>query len=142
MAVTAKIAPADKAAALDARYGRTPRRKRVDRILLIILGAFIALVFLAWLVWTAFDRPGGNLDAQDVAHLVIDESTVSITWQVSVQEGTAVSCALQAQNKAHAIVGWKIVDLPPSTNFVNRYKETIRTSQGAVTGLIYRCWLT
>lgn len=128
--------------ALDARYGRTPGRTRRDRIILIVMGVLFTVVFAAWVVWAGFDNGQGSLDTEDVAHLVVDDSTVSITWQVSVHEGTAVSCALQAQNKAHAIVGWKIVHLPPSQNFVNRYKETIRTSQSAVTGLIYRCWLT
>ena len=138
MAVTAT----DDNAALDARYGRTPQRRRRERIILIVAAALFAVVLVAWVVWAGLDNDRGNIDALDVAHSVIDDSSVSITWQVSVKEGTAVSCALQAQNESHAIVGWKIVDIPPSTNFNNRYQETIRTSQQAVTGLIYQCWLT
>lgn len=132
----------DDIAALDARYGRTPRRKVRDRIVLITGGILVAAVFTAWVVWAGLDDAQGNIGAQDVAHSILDDSSVSITWQVSVAEGTAVSCALQAQNEAHAIVGWKIVDIPASENFNNRYREVIRTSQRAVTGLIYRCWLT
>lgn len=139
MAVTATD---DNTAVLDARYGRTPHRKRNERAILIVAGALIALTFIAWVFWAGFDNGQGNLDTEDVAFLMIDDSTVNITWQVSVQDNTAVSCALQAQNYEHAIVGWKIIHLPASKNFVNRYKETVRTSQRAVTGLIYRCWLT
>ncbi len=135
-------AATDDNAALDARYGRTPQRRLRERIIFIVVGAMFVVVFTAWVVWAAFDNGQGNIDAQDTAHSIIDDSSVSITWQVSVKEGTAVSCALQAQNESHAIVGWRIVDLPPSTSFSNRYQEVVRTSQQAVTGLIYRCWLT
>ena len=138
MAVTAT----DDNAALDARYGRTPQHRLRERIILIIGGLLVAAVFIAWVVWVGMDSGRENIGAHDVAHSIIDDSSVSITWQVSVTEGTAVSCALQAQNESHAIVGWKIIDIPASTDFNNRYREVIRTSQRAVTGLIYRCWLT
>ncbi len=131
----------DNTAALDARYGRTPQRRR-DRILLIVGGAVFAVILVAWVIWVGIDGNRDSLGTQDIAHSIIDDSSVTVTWQVSVKAGTAVSCALQAQNEAHAIVGWKIVDLPASTNFNNRYKEEVRTSQQAVTGLIYQCWLT
>lgn len=134
-------ATTDEKAALDARYGRTPQRKQRDRITLIAGGILFAIVLVAWIVWAGWDNDRGNLAAQDVAHSVIDDSSVSVTWQVSVKAGTPVSCALQAQNEEHAIVGWKIVDLPASTTFNTRYQEVVRTSQQAVTGLIYQCWL-
>lgn len=136
------VTATDDNAALDARYGRTPQRRRRERIILIAAAALFAVVLIAWVVWAGLDNDRGNIGALDVAHTVIDDSHVSITWQVSVKEGTPVSCALQAQNESHAIVGWKIIDIPASTNFNNRYQETIRTSQQAVTGLIYQCWLT
>ncbi len=129
-------------AALDARYGRTPHRRRRERAIFIIAAVLFGVVFTAWVVWAGFDNDQGNLGTQDVAHSIIDDAQVSVTWQVSVEPGSTVSCALQAQNESHAIVGWKIVDIPASTNFNNRYKEEVRTSQRAVTGLIYRCWLT
>lgn len=131
----------DTTAVLDARYGRTPQRRR-DRMLLIIGGAVFAVVLIAWVVWVGMDSNQESLGVQDIAHSIVDDSSVTVTWQVSVKAGTAVSCAVQAQNEAHAIVGWKIVDLPASTTFNNRYKEVVRTSQQAVTGLIYQCWLT
>ncbi|HNP15677.1 MAG: DUF4307 domain-containing protein [Cryobacterium sp.] len=129
-------------AALDARYGRTPNRKRRDRTIAIVAAALFVVVFAAWVLWAGLDNGQGNLNAQDIGHKVVDDSTVTITWQVSVSSGAPVSCALQAQNAAHAIVGWKIVELPASANLTRQYTETVRTSQRAVTGLIYRCWLT
>jgi len=130
-----------RAVALDARYGRTPQKKRRDRIIAIVAGAVFVVVLGAWVAWAGLGNPQGSLEAKDLAHKVIDDRTVSVTWQVSTNAGTAVACAVEAQNEAHAIVGWKIVELPPSPTYNTQYSETIRTSQNAVTGLIYRCWL-
>ena len=53
-----------------------------------------------------------------------------------------MSCALQAQNSTFAIVGWTIVDVPASDRRVRTLGADVRTTELAVTGLIYRCWLT
>ena len=123
-----------RAAVLDARYGRASNRKRRDRLLVVVAATLIAAVFTVWVVRSGLDNGQGNLGTQDIGHKIVDDSTVPT--------GTPVSCALQAQNDAHAIVGWKIVELPASADHSRRYTETVRTSQRAVTGLIYRCWLT
>ncbi len=138
----AENATTARTAALAARYGRTPNTKRRDRLIIVVVAALFVAVFTAWVVWAGLDNGQGNLGAQDIGHKIVDDSTVTITWQVSVSAGTPVSCALEAQNEAHAIVGWKIVELPASANHTRLYTETVRTSQRAVTGLIYRCWLT
>jgi hypothetical protein len=39
-------------------------------------------------------------------------------------------------------VGWKVVRLEPSEQRTRHLTEVVRTSEPAVTGLIYRCWLT
>jgi hypothetical protein len=49
---------------------------------------------------------------------------------------------LQALNEQFAIVGWKIVELPPGGDRTRAFVENIRVTEPAVTGLIYRCWLT
>ena len=53
-----------------------------------------------------------------------------------------MSCALQALNAEFAIVGWKIVELPGGTERTRAFVENVRVTEPAVTGLIYRCWLT
>lgn len=131
-----------RSAELDARYGRTPGFRARNRLLLIVGACLMVLVFTAWVFWAGWDNEKANLESLTVGHRVVDDSLVTVTWQVSVAQGTEVSCALQAQNDAHGIVGWKIVELPPSTTFTRQYQEDVRTTQAAVTGLIYRCWLT
>jgi hypothetical protein len=128
--------------AIDQRYGRTPGRARRERLILIVAGILFGLVIGAWVIWAGLDSVSGGLDTRDLGHKVNDEFSVNVQYEVTVPQGTEVSCALQAQNDKHAIVGWKIVDLPASDSYTRRFTEEVRTSELAVTGLIYRCWLT
>ncbi len=136
------ITPDATSAALDARYGRSAGGRRRERWIVISAAILFAGVFTAWVFWAGLDNGQGSLEARNLGHSLVDDKTVSVTWEVSVTAGTEVSCALQAQNEAHGIVGWRIVELPASETYTRRFTETVRTAQRAVTGLIYRCWLT
>lgn len=127
---------------LDARYGRTPGSRRRTRW--IVTGAAIAFaaVFTAWLWWGGLLGAPAQLDASDTAHEVLSPSTVSISWQLTAPPGTTASCALQALNESFGIVGWKIVELPAADVPVRSFTAEVLTAEPAVTGLIYRCWLT
>ncbi len=129
-------------AALDARYGRSSGKRRRDRWIAILVAAFVAIVVIAWVIWAGLDLASGGLDSTDIGHKIVNDRTVSVNYQVSAPAGSTVSCALEAENETHAIVGWKIVDLPPSKTTTRAFSDIVRTSELAVTGLIYRCWLT
>ncbi|QPZ39548.1 DUF4307 domain-containing protein [Paramicrobacterium chengjingii] len=126
---------------LDARYGNSRASRIRLRVLLWSLGAFIVVVFGAWVLWAGLLAPAANVNAVDVAHTVVDEHTVDVTYQLTVAPGTAAMCAIQAQDNQHSIVGWKIVELPASDTRTRELTESVRTVDTAVTGLIYRCWL-
>lgn len=127
---------------LQERYGNRAGSRRRDRVLIITVAAVLALAGLAWLIFASPLSEKAGLSSKDLGSRELDQFTVEISWSVSADPGTAVSCALQAQNESHGIVGWKVVDLPASESRTNQYSETVRTVQTAVTGLIYRCWLT
>jgi hypothetical protein len=126
---------------LDARYGRTTQKRRRDRTIAWAGGIVFVLVFAAWVVWVAFDGSGDTIGSRDIGHKVIDDRTVSISYDVSMPPGTSAKCALQVQNDTHNIVGWKVVDIPASERYTQAFTDTVRTTQLGVTGLIYRCWL-
>lgn len=105
------------------------------------LGAFIVVVFGAWVLWAGLLAPAANVNAVDVAHTVVDEHSVDVTYQLTVAPGTAAMCAIQAQDNQHSIVGWKIVEIPASDTRTRELTESVKTVDTAVTGLIYRCWL-
>ena len=127
---------------LDARYGRTPNKRGRDRRLLWIVAGAFALVLVAWVVWAGLDGSAPQIEARDTRHSIIDEHSVSVTFEVSMPAGSSASCAVEALNENFTIVGWKVVDLPPSRLYTRSVTEIIRTTELSNTGLIYRCWLT
>ena len=127
---------------LDARYGRTRSATKRTRIVVIVSALAFAVVFGAWLLWAGILAPPAQLQAEDTAHRVIDDSSVDVTWQLTVEPGTDTRCAVQALNSTFAIVGWTVVDVPASTARTRDLTQRVLTTEPAVTGLIYRCWLT
>lgn len=128
---------------LDDRYGRKPTDTRRTRLILVIAGAVFAVVLVLWLVWVGLLGTPAQLDTQDRSHTVISPTEVEITWTITVPPGTDTSCALQALNDTFSIVGWKVVDIPASSDRHTRsFTESVQTSEQSVTGLIYRCWLS
>lgn len=125
---------------LDERYGRTPDRARSNRRLGWIAGGAFVAVLGAWVVWAGLDAVEGGIDTLDVGHSVIDETAVSVTWQITMDPGAAATCAIEAQNELHGIVGWEIVEIPASDQRIRKFTEVVNTVEPPVTGLIYRCW--
>ena len=132
----------DTASELDRRYGRTRGSARRTRWILIGTAAGFAVVLVAWLVWGGLLSPNSDFEVVDTGHTVVDDNLVQVRYQLTVEPGTPMSCALQAQNSSFAIVGWNIVDVPASDRRVRTLGADIRTTELSVTGLIYRCWLT
>jgi len=129
-------------AQLDARYGRSANRRKRDRILLLAGAAIFAIVLVAWVIWAGLDGSKPLIETEDIGYSVVDDHNVTVTFQVSVPVGTATSCAVEALNESFTVVGWKVIDLPPSDQYTRSFTEDLRTSELATTGLIYRCWLT
>ncbi len=127
---------------IDARYGRSPARRHRARVLAIIAAAGVAVVVVSWVVWIGLLGPGASLGSRDLGYELVGEDAVEVRYEVTVDGGRPVSCALQALNDTFAIVGWKVVPIPASEDGTRQFRETLRTSEPAVTGLIYRCWLT
>lgn len=127
---------------LAARYGRTPARAR--RTLWVVVASAVAfiIVFVAWVVWGGLFQAPAQFESRDTGYVIISDQEVSVDWQLSVEPGAESRCAVQALNSTFGIVGWKVVDVPPSGQRTRVFTETVRTTELAVTGLIYRCWLT
>jgi len=126
---------------LDARYGRTPERSRRAR--LIAIGATVVGVILvgAWAVWAGVFSPGAALEAQTVGSEPLGDDEILVRFQLSATPGATVSCVVEAQSEKHAIVGWKLVELPPSDEYTRFFEERLHTSEPAVVGLISDCRL-
>ncbi len=126
---------------LDERYGRAAGAERRTRTAMIVAGVVFAVVFTAWVVWGGLSGTNAELETRELGYANVTDRSIDVRWEVSVEPGTAVSCAVQALNESFGIVGWKVVDLPPSTERTRVLVESLRTAERPVTGLPYRCWL-
>jgi len=129
--------------ALEARYGRTPGRRRRGLVIALLAAAGVLLVVVAWVVWVGLFGPASGLDSRTLGYTVQPgDAAVEVRYEVTVDAGLTASCALQAMNADFEIVGWKVVDLTAADIATRQFSEVVRTSEPPVTGLIYRCWLT
>lgn len=127
---------------LDERYGRTPKAARRTMGIVVASGVAFVIVFVAWVVWGGLLEAPAQFEARDSAHEIVSEHEVRVQWEFNVTPGTPAKCAVQALNSTFGIVGWKVIDVPVSDKQTQVLTESVRTTELAVTGLIYQCWLT
>ncbi|MFT4283942.1 MAG: DUF4307 domain-containing protein [Protaetiibacter sp.] len=127
---------------LDARYGRTPAHRARMRVLALLAAVGVAVVVVAWVVWVGLLSPAASLETKDVGFVQLSESSVEVRWQLTAPADAPVSCAVKAVSEKHAVIGWRVVEVPPASATTRVLRETLRTSEPPVGGSVYRCWLT
>ena len=127
---------------LDARYGRTPARSTRMRVIAIAAAAGVAVVVVAWVIWVGLLGPAASLETKDVGYAILSDTSGEVRWQLTAPADAEVSCALRAVSEKHAVVGWRVVEVPPSHETTRILRETLRTSEPAVGGSVFRCWLS
>lgn len=128
---------------LEARYGRTPSSKRRAKWIAIASAVVFALVVISWLAWAGLtEAPDAQFEAKDVGHQIVSDSETTVTWNFTTEPGNSARCAVQALNSTFAIVGWDVVDVPADERRTRQFTTDLLTTEEAVSGLIYRCWLT
>ena len=122
---------ASGAPAVGARYGRTARTRRRDRWLLVA----------CWTVWAGLDQVrGSGITVDTGANQVLDNQHVKVSYTVSADAGASVACAIEAQDVDFTGTGWKIVQLPRSSQTTRSFTTTVRTMQPSVSGSVDSCW--
>jgi hypothetical protein len=126
------------------RYGRSsaPRGPIRRNLGVIITSAVIIIGMTIWGISTDALGFGPQAEARDLGFSNLTDSSVTVKFELTATPGHEVACAIQAQNTAFAIVGWKVFVYPASNERIRDFEETIKTSQQATTGLVYQCWLT
>lgn len=126
------------------RYGK--RQKTTNPKKRIFFISAISAVLVGLIVWwgTANDVLGLGPEAtfRDLGFENLTENSVTVNFELTATEGYETACAIQAQNPSFAIVGWKVIIYPPSSERIRFMSETITTSEPATTGLVAYCWLT
>jgi len=121
---------------LDARYGRTGRR----RLPWIIAGA-VALLLVGAFSWMTVAQSMGSVDADDLGFELVDEHSVNVNFQVTGVQGKDVVCAVEALDEEFGVVGWKIVEIPAGDSHSQARSVTVPTVAEATTGLVNTCWV-
>ncbi|WJS89766.1 DUF4307 domain-containing protein [Microbacterium testaceum] len=126
-------------ALLDERYGRTrsPRRRLVGWTIVAVL----ALSAIGYLGYTTFASSAASVTATDTGFTVINDKSVSSSFQITAPVGKPVACALEARDEDHGTVGWKVVQYPASDDASRAFTETIPTLSLATTGFVNACWV-
>ncbi|MGI6878405.1 DUF4307 domain-containing protein [Microbacterium sp. gxy059] len=123
---------------LDIRYGRARRLPR--GVVWTLLGAAGAAM-IGVVVWISLSQSLGTVDYDDLGFEVRDESAVEVRFQVTSAHDAPVACVIEAQDRQHGIVGWQVVEYPPSSGAASTHTETIPTVAEATTGFVNACWL-
>ena len=126
---------------LSTRYGQTSRSGRQQRIWAVAGVAGVAIVLIAWLWWAGLAQPTAQFETRDLGYELISDQEVIVKFEVSAPPGTGVNCAVQALNASYGIVGWQVLEIPPSEQRTRVFNQPVRTSEQAVTGLLYQCWV-
>lgn len=121
---------------LDARYGRTRKRR-----LPWVIGIAVAVLGVGAYSWLLVADSMNSVDADDLGYQIVDEHTVELTFQVSGVAGKDVACAIEALDEEFGTVGWKIIEIPAAEGHTRSFTERIPTVAEATTGLVSSCWV-
>ena len=139
----AQPAPADTS--LANRYGAkkrtlTPKAKRV------IAGTALA-AGIGFLAWVSTSQSLSDVTFKDIGYSTTDATLAEVDFQVTREPGTAVKCAVKALDSKFAVVGWKVVDIPPAeaTEAADggrtvAQRVAVRTESLPVSGVVDNCW--
>lgn len=125
---------------LDERYGRGPRPVR--RRAFWITVAVLATASVGTLAWVTVSTSLNEVSFDGTAHEIIDDRTVTVSFQVSPPAGATFACALQALDEDFGVVGWRVIEYPPVEGNAQAFEETIPTVARATTGIVDSCWVT
>lgn len=125
---------------LEERYGtkRTSRRNRIIGVIVAVVAVGAGILFLATGGLPSADQ---STESRDMAHQIVDDANVSLTFQVTAPSNAPVACAIEALNPSYAVVGWKVLELPISDDRTRNFTEDLVTTNRATTVTVRECWV-
>ena len=93
--------------------------------------------------WAFFAlNPAGTIETQTAAFQVDGPYSATIDARISAQPGTALACAIEAQNERSTSVGYKVVEVAASDEAHQRIVVDLRTTQQASLVRVRECWVS
>ncbi|MET3719363.1 MULTISPECIES: DUF4307 domain-containing protein [unclassified Arthrobacter] len=103
---------------------------------------------VGFMAWVSTSSVGSHVTFKDIGYSTIDATQAEIDFQVTREPGLAVKCAVKALDSKFAVVGWKVVDVPPVVpgNSADggrtvSQRLTVRTESLSVSGVVDSCWV-
>lgn len=125
---------------LSDRYGR--RSKKIPRWLLYTAGGIALIGALAFFIWIAAHTMRPTAAYEEVSHSIVSDTEATITFNVNRPSDREASCVVVAENKLHAQVGWKEIEVAPSTSNLVQITVQLATSERASLVKVASCQLT
>lgn len=94
------------------------------------------------MIWANPLEIGPSATARDIGHTIVDGSTVTVDFEVTVTPGHSFACAVEALNTVFAIVGWRVIAFDASSELSQTVSTLVKTTEPATTGFVTNCWLT
>ncbi|MDN5668296.1 MAG: DUF4307 domain-containing protein [Renibacterium salmoninarum] len=131
---------APSATTLAQRYGSKRRKlSRKRKLWLIAVAAVLVLFFISWLTF----GKGPTAENKLLGYQVTDATQTVIEFQVNKPATATAQCAVQALDNGYAVVGWKVVTIPPNADQTANTSQRVelRTDALAVTATVDSCWI-
>lgn len=129
----------DNTQLLQDRYGKKSKRLIDTRVAWagasgLIIAGLIFLFFGGW-------NQTSTVETRDISYDVVSDTAVVVKTQVSAPSNTRVNCAFEALSTSYAVVGYKVVELPPSEKRTRILAVDMVTTTPATTGAVRDCWV-
>jgi hypothetical protein len=98
------------------------------------IGAGVALA-----VWFALSATVGLPSWQTWSYKVVDDRTVTVTFDVTRPGGQPMTCTIEALERDFGVVGSMRYAVPQTDTETSRHTATVRTTTRAVTGTVKTC---
>lgn len=144
--MTSSDQPAQSAnSSLANRYGGQKRRLST-KAKRAIIGVALA-VGIGFMAWVSTSSSMSGVGFKDIGYSTTDATLAEVDFQVTREPGTAVQCAVKALDSKYAVVGWKVVDIPPGEadgtadgGRTVSQQVSLRTESLSVSGVVDSCW--
>lgn len=114
----------------------------------VIVALAIGMGFLAWV---STSNATASVTFKDIGYRTTDATQAQVDFHVTREPGTPVKCAIKALDSKFAVVGWKVVDIPPVEQDAQgqsadggrtlAQRVLLRTESQAVSGVVDSCWI-
>jgi hypothetical protein len=128
------------------RYGA--KKRRLSPAAKRGIGAGALAVGIGFLAWVSTSNSLSDVGFKDIGYVTTDATLAEVDFQVTREPGTAVQCAIKALDSKYAVVGWKVVDIPPTEangtpdgGRTVSQRVAVRTESLSVSGLVDSCWI-